>query len=67
MIAGQAMVRLTVTVPKQPFESVALIVSDWLLARVVGVPDKSPEVDRVIPVGSVPALSVKVIEPTPPL
>src|SRR5205085_7661289 len=53
-------------VPKQPFVSVALIVMLVLLAS-VGIPESTPALVSVSPVGSVPALTVKVGVPAPPV
>ena len=65
LIVGQLTIMLYASVPKHPFESVALTmignVPVW-----VAVPDKSPPVERLIPVGNVP-VSVNVIVPTPPV
>src|SRR3954451_19451155 len=53
-------------VPLQPFESVALTVIGKLPVC-VGVPDRTPLLASVRPVGNVPLASEDVVVPMPPL
>ena len=63
--AAGMIVKAWLTVPKQPFESVALIVIGKV-PDCVGVPDKTPLDESVIPAGS--ALDVlNVVVPIPPV
>jgi hypothetical protein len=58
-MVGQPIVRVTLTLPEQPLPGVAVTVIGKLPVW-VGVPLRSPDVDRVIPDGSVPLVMANV-------
>ena len=67
VIVGQAlMVSRTSCESLQPFTSVACTVKSFMPAK-VGVPDRTPPGDRLMPTGNCPAVTLQVMGATPPI